>query len=252
MKIFLCLFFFTITSVSLVFAADPPTENQGANAIAAKISDESNGFLRLVKFMKTNGQKSIVNGIDKYTMECTAEVVAIQNCAMTGFEFGGGWNGSFHALKAEKQTGGLSMFNSAGAGYGTNKQLTKGAHMNFNLSLVFDLTERGWRTEGRLPPDVPFKPADNAEKDDPSANRPNNEYRKLLIGKWQNSRHLIEYMSDGTFTMDGIALPDRKWKLEGTRLIEGTSEYEITLINDKERIFKDLQTDKEYHSVRVK
>ncbi len=34
------------------FAADRPTENQGANAVAAKIKEESNGLLRLEKFTR--------------------------------------------------------------------------------------------------------------------------------------------------------------------------------------------------------
>lgn len=131
---------------SSVFAADTPTEKQGAHAMALKIANESNGLLGLVKFTKTNGQKSVVNGVSIYTMECTVEVVAKQNCALTGFQFGGGWNGSFSALQAQNNASSLDVFNPSGAAYGTNRQLAQGAHLTFNTNIVFDLTERGWRT----------------------------------------------------------------------------------------------------------
>lgn len=151
------LLFAILVGVVQLQAANPPTENQGANAMSEKVREESKGLLRLVKFTKTNGQKSNLNGVDVYTMECSAEVAANQDCAMTGFEFGGGWNGTFGALKAQKKASSLDTFNPFGAGYGTNKQLARGAHMSFNTKLVFDLTERGWRTERRVPLDVPFK-----------------------------------------------------------------------------------------------
>jgi len=118
-----------------------------------KVAGESKGLLRLTKFTKTNGQKSVVNGIEMYTMECSAEVAANEDCALTGFQFGGGWNGTFAALKAEKKSSSLDAFNPMGAAYGTNKQLSTEARMTFNTNLVFDLTERGWRTEGGLPAD---------------------------------------------------------------------------------------------------
>lgn len=140
------------------FAADPPTENQGANALAATIRGQSNGLLRLVTFTKTNGQKSLVNGIELYTMETAVEVEANQDCALTGFMVGGGWDGSFGALKAKKPGNPIDAFNPSGASYGSNKQVARGTRLKFNVDLRFDLTERGWRTGGTLPADVPFQP----------------------------------------------------------------------------------------------
>jgi TPR repeat protein len=141
---------------SLAQAADPPTENQGANAMAAKIQDESKGLLRLVKFTKTNGQKANANGIEKYTMDCTAETIAVQACALTGFGVGGRWDGSFGAMKAQKNANELDKFNPFGGAYAGNKQLAKDAKMTFTTTLEFEMTERGWRTEGRIAEDKPF------------------------------------------------------------------------------------------------
>jgi predicted LPLAT superfamily acyltransferase len=132
-------------------AADKPTENQGANAMDAKIREESKGLLRLVKFTKTNGQKANVNGIDMYTMECTVETIAIQDCVMTEFPKVG-WEGNFKAIKEqESPPDELDYLRPI-------KRLAKDAKMTFTTSLDFELTERGWRTEGRLPADKPFVP----------------------------------------------------------------------------------------------
>ena len=140
------------TTSCLLLAAAPPTENQGANAMAAKVLQESKGLLRPIKFTKTNGQKSLVNGIEMYTMECTVEVRAVDDCLMTSFGDFNGWTGCFRAEKGKPYTGPVP------GAFAYKKPITNGAIEAFSTKLEFDLTERGWRTEGRLPEDKPFVP----------------------------------------------------------------------------------------------
>lgn len=139
---------------------DIPTENQGANAMATIIGKESKGLLRLVRFTKTNGQKSEVNGIKHYMMECEVMVLALEDCAMTGFEGPFGWNGSFYAKRLQKHANELDKYNPFGAEFAGNKQLIRGAQAGFITKLEFDLTERGWRVgwnnQKLLPSDNPF------------------------------------------------------------------------------------------------
>ncbi len=141
-----------------VFAVEPPTENQGANAMADKISQESHGLLRLMTFKKTNGQRRSFGGIEMYTMECFVEIVAIQDCAMTGFVMGS-WSGSFEAVMPQKSSSELGKFNPLKGSYAGYKQVPNGTTMRFTTQINFDLTERGWRTEGKLPTDTPFGPS---------------------------------------------------------------------------------------------
>jgi hypothetical protein len=172
--------------------AKPPTENQGANAMAAKISQESGGLLQLKKFTKTNGQKAVVNGVEMYTMDCTAQVIATQDCSMNGFMMGQ-WNGTFGAVKAQKNAGELDKFNPFGGAYAGNKQVAGGAIQNFNLSLHFELTERGWRTEGRIPADIPFIYAQVSEQPNGSG-ATNNGSGTPSVGNDGNTQF------DGTWT----------------------------------------------------
>ena len=192
--------------------------------MAAKIREESKGLLRLDKFTKMNGQKANINGIDVYTMECSVDVVANQACAMTGFQLGGGWDGSFGALKAQKGGAAIDAFNPFGAGYGTNKQLAGGAHMTFNLNLQFDLTERGWRTEGRLPTNVAFKPDEPLQEPEPETRKPQDkqQYSQLIIGSWLG-RKIRTYRKDGIWCIQRYEgapadTEGRKWSLKGDKL----------------------------------
>lgn len=124
--------------------------------MAAKIRDQSKGLLRLVKFTKTNGQMANVNGVKVYTMDCSMETLAVQACALTGVSLGN-WDGSFGALPA-KQNAGMEEFNPFSGAYGGYKKLARGERQVFTTKLTFELTERGWRTEGQLPSDTPFIP----------------------------------------------------------------------------------------------
>jgi murein DD-endopeptidase MepM/ murein hydrolase activator NlpD len=233
-----------------ILAADTPTINQGANAMAAKIQSESNKLLRLTKFTKTNGQKSIVNGVENYTMDCTVETLALEDCAMTGFMMGN-WEGNFGALKAQKNVDELDKFFPTGAGFAGNKQLTKGNKMTFETKLIFDLTEKGWRTEGQLPTDKPFVPdlklpqlIEEKKKEDvlgasdtelerlrqlnttnKVASLSDLELRQLMVGRWTTGRHDYEYKADGTWQMlpTNISTTNGTWRIESRQLIEGSS-----------------------------
>lgn len=175
----ICKTIFVLSSFSAsLWAADPPTENQGANALAAKVREQSKGLLRMIRFAKTNGQKATFNGVDFYIMDCSADVVANQECAMTGFQIGGGWDGSFAALPAQKNASTLDAFNPSGAAFGTNKQLGRNQQLTFTTKLEFDLTERGWRIGGTLPPNTPFVP-DKAPEPPPEVNAQQSEKQQL-------------------------------------------------------------------------
>lgn len=155
-----CLALFTVLaccSALSVLAAEPPTENMGANAASAIVQGESGGLLVLSSFEKTNGQRSNVAGVEWYTMECKFIVIAKEDCALTGIQLGN-WNGTFGALKAQSNAGGLEQFNPLGGNYAGYQHLKKGEKQQFKLDLRFDLTEKGWRTHGIIPEDKPFVP----------------------------------------------------------------------------------------------
>jgi hypothetical protein len=163
MKTLCCLLFLVLASLSPATAAEPPTPLQGAYVLAAKVKAESQGLLVVVGFQKINGQKSVVNGVEMYTMDCYAEVFAKEDCAMTGFVMGN-WNGSFGAILPQRNATELDKVNPFGAAFAGNRQVAKGATMKFTLSLHFDLTEAGWRSGGRLVADVPAVPTNVIDK----------------------------------------------------------------------------------------
>ena len=214
----------------------------------AKIRAESHDLLRLVKFTKTNGQKSNINGLDCYTMEATVETAAVLDCAMTGFMMGG-WNGSFEAIKAQKNASELDKFNPTIGAYAGNKQVAKGERMAFNIKLSFDLTERGWRSEGKLPDDIPFKPEPIGQTSGPTS--------KLILGKWRGGRHITTYFPNGTWNLDPTpgAEPIGKWQINGSTIsqksFDGTDVGgTIVTLSDDELIIKDTKGNT-FHSQRV-
>jgi len=236
--------------------------------MAEKIHTESNGLLRLIKFTKINGQKSIVNGVENYTMDCTVETLAIEDCAMTGFIMGG-WEGNFGTLKASKNADPLEAFFPHGAGFAGNKQLSKGNKMTFETKLIFDLTERGWRTEGRLPMDKPFVqdlklpqlPEEQKKEDgigasdtelerlrqlnstDKVVSLSDVELRQLIVGRWSTGRHDYDYKADGTWFMlpEDIATTKGIWRIENRQLIESSSTRTIIEASDKQIVLKNEQ-----------
>ncbi len=182
------------------------------------IRKQSNGLLQMWTFEKTNGQKSLVNGVEVYTMDAEATVSVLQDCAMTGFTLAG-WDGTFKAVPAQKNATTLDRFNPNGGAYAQNKQLAKGAFQKFTVQLIFDLTEQGWRSNGIIAPSVPDE----------------KKMRELLVGEWKFDQHTDTFAADGSWTRDGKKLG--KWTYNGDgdlRLMDVTTSSQANADFDSE------------------
>lgn len=133
----------------------------GANVLEMVIGRESNAFLVLNSFTKTNGQKSLINGVDYYSMEYQVVVVAVESCALTGFQFGK-WNGSYSTAIIKQNATELDKFNPADGNYAGYKIINSGKTFTFTSKLEFEKTEKGWRTRGIIPEDKPLTSREGA------------------------------------------------------------------------------------------
>jgi hypothetical protein len=100
--------------------ASLPTEEAVKEAI-----QRNSGPIKVVSFHKTNGQRSVINGVEKYTMECNVEVEFTEDC------FYGGLTGAMRADRIRLEPG-----------WDRKK---KGERAVESRVLTFEMTENGWR-----------------------------------------------------------------------------------------------------------
>ena len=77
------------------------------------------------------------------------------------------------------------------------------------------------------------------------------DYSKMIIGKWQGTRHLVEYRSDGSYILDDTDIRDPyHWRVEGDRLVEDRDQYQIVKLTENDLVIKDAKTGQVYQSTR--
>ena len=116
-----------------------PSEEDGRNALAKKIHDESNGLIRLISFRKTDALEREFQGVRLYQLEYTAEIEFLENLMWNGE--GPFWEGDYNAIRGQPQ-GALDSFNPRFMG---KAPAAKGQRKNVSSMLIFERTVRGWR-----------------------------------------------------------------------------------------------------------
>lgn len=68
----------------------------------------------------------------------------------------------------------------------------------------------------------------------------NKDHYKMIIGKWQGTRHLVEYRSDGTYIIEGTDIrAPYHWRIEGDILIIDGNHNQIVQLTEKDLVLKD-------------
>ena len=121
-------FFLLFLSVA-TGCSSKPTEADVRGLIVQKISQNSNGLIKLVGFRKTNGIEHEFGGTKVYEMEWVAELEFVADCV---------WDKStFEAIPPPQ---GLDAFLHL-----TKQKKAKGARVDLSGSTTLQKTENGWR-----------------------------------------------------------------------------------------------------------
>ncbi len=114
-----------------------PSESLGMNILKKRIDEESQGYISLSSFTKTNGLKKELYGVAYYTMEYTAIVQFERECWKSGNGFVG-WFSNFAVFEVEPTGWDAWMA-------GDTKHFVAGNQVSLNGKLDFEKAENGWR-----------------------------------------------------------------------------------------------------------
>ena len=138
----------------------PPAVSSAQTILAGMIQTESDDRIKLIDFMKTDGQSKTVDGVDVYTFEFQAVMEAQDECwwklgqirtmAVYYQKDGAWWRGGTNLSQAR------SSYNPGGDP--DVNHLRKGEKLTFNGSLTLERTESGWHERARVcEPSVMFR-----------------------------------------------------------------------------------------------
>jgi hypothetical protein len=119
-------------ALSLIGCSDKPSEADARAKLEAQIQQQSNGFISLASFQKTDGVMHEFGGMKTYQMNYDADIEFLNDCFWSGFNDGM----SFATHKMDRIEN-IPIFV-------TPKQAKKGEHFRFNGRMDFQKTERGW------------------------------------------------------------------------------------------------------------
>jgi hypothetical protein len=122
--------------ILIIGCSGPPSASTGRAALEQKIQRESNGFIKLVSFEKTDGVSQEAMGMKIYTLKYTAEIEFTDNCFWGDGNGLIGWGGNF---SADRSTG-MALLD-ASTHFKAGK---KGQKEKVTSSLTFQKTENGW------------------------------------------------------------------------------------------------------------
>lgn len=141
----------TTVRVCTVWSQARPSEVIARQTVELQIRKYSNGLFRLTRFTKTNGLNMEVMGIKVYQLEYTAEI------QFTGFEGKAWWGGSselqkrpFSATRVPPDTGPPWLQSQLGTLHWGERRMSSGDEIRFTGTLVFEMTENGWRLNDPL------------------------------------------------------------------------------------------------------
>ena len=131
---FLNFFIFTLfVSILVAGCTSKPSENDGRQDVLRQIQTQSNGFIELTGFQKTNGTEMEFGGIKMYEMQWTANLVFKEDC-LSDMQ-------SFQALPIRPNCVGFECLANVG-----REKVRKGQRLNLSGSTTFRKTENGWQT----------------------------------------------------------------------------------------------------------
>ena len=117
-----------------------PSTTDGRAALEQKIQRESNGFIRLVSFQKTDGVEQEMMGMKVYQMKYTATIEFTDNCYWGDGNGMIGWQGGFYADRPIGGGATASLLNTS-THY---KAGGKGQQEQVSGALTFQKSENGW------------------------------------------------------------------------------------------------------------
>ena len=120
--------------------ASLPTEHDAEQFIRQDIT-KNNRPLKLVSFHKTDGQKSVVNGVEHYRLEYRAEIEFTEDCCWRGK--GQGQEVNEEGKKVLLGKGFATLFAPFAAEKDYN--VKKGQRWKTTDEVEFEKTENGWR-----------------------------------------------------------------------------------------------------------
>lgn len=114
-----------------------PGASEGKRILENQINSQSNGYIKLLNFEKTNGIKLNASGRDVYELEYSALLEFQKEGWKTSQPFGGFFSDFIvHATKPEGWDAVLSK----------SKHYNKGHKVNLTGKMTFEKTENGWRS----------------------------------------------------------------------------------------------------------
>jgi hypothetical protein len=143
-----CLFI-VVTAIIFAGCSQPPSPNDGKKIFHMDFDFRADGVLKLVSFNKKNGQKGEIKNregmtVESYSMEYSAEVEAIQRCALSlddaGFIYAWGETNGGFSLYADLQPEQVEY-----KSWVKNAiRMDSGQRCIIWGTIIFEKTEKGW------------------------------------------------------------------------------------------------------------
>lgn len=119
-------------------SASQPSTGDGKQVILDRIESESEGRIKLVSFLKTNGQKGELAGVPLYSMEFESVIEFTEDCQWVAESFG-----MRRGFKTRPLGTGQNMISALGPNPGAH--VSKGERQKVSGAIAFEQTEKGWR-----------------------------------------------------------------------------------------------------------
>jgi hypothetical protein len=136
-------------SVGVFGCSSQPSESDGQRALEKKVSDESKKRIRLVTFKKTDGQQQELLGVKLYKLEYECEIEFLQDCKWLTTGILGGGHSGFQIAEPTANQSDNSKFNwnqFLNDTQNPGTPMKKGERQKIAGAIVFEQTEKGWRS----------------------------------------------------------------------------------------------------------
>lgn len=127
-------FFFVFT----LFSCADKQSSIAKEKLQSLILSQSKGIIQLTSFKKTNGQESIVNGVNYYKMDFNGVLEFQNECWKAGNNIEG-WFRNFSVMTAQPQAGWNSYL------AGDTKHFNRGDIIEMSGIAFLEKSERGWK-----------------------------------------------------------------------------------------------------------
>lgn len=134
-------------AVILTGCSSAPSASKGEQAIQDRISQESEGRIRLTEFQKTNGQQGEVMGVKVYGLEFDAQIEFTEDCKWITGMFGQQLSFRTSKAVAQKQSG-FTWDKFRDAADNPGSIVSKGQDIKVSGVVRFVKKEKGWTVDG--------------------------------------------------------------------------------------------------------